>query len=136
MAVIDRRMKYLDISNAFHNQANEVALSCKQSQRTCEKLAKQLASRRAKTSEEFEKIETMKDFVIRTAEMNERVLKLLDYMNGLLLDVADDSKVLIEGAVLRDKLADQSECLEMLMQERDNAVKQVYECRKDQINSK
>lgn len=133
---MDKRLKYVDISANFYNKANDVSIACKQSQRHCEIIAKQLANRKHKTQEEFEKIESMKEFVLKTSKLNDSVLALLDYMSGLLTEISEDSKVLIEGAIIRDRLKDQSENIESLMEQRDKAATELYELRKNQINSK
>jgi len=132
----DRRLKYVDITGIFYNKANDVSIACRQSQRQCENMAKQLATRKAKTPEEFERIESLKEFVLKTTSANEKMLSLLDYVTGLLVEISEDSKVLIEGAIIRDRLKDQEDTVIMLTQQRESLITQMYDLRKDQINSK
>jgi hypothetical protein len=133
---MDNRLKYVDISGTFRNQASGILIACKQSQRSCEVMAKQLATRKPKTPEEFDRIEAMKDFVLKTSSLNDKVLSLLDYMTGLLTDISEDSKILIEGAIIRDRLNDQSEQVEILVQQREALITDLYDLRKNQINPK
>lgn len=118
----DSRLKYVEILDAFNCRATEVDLFCKQSQRICEKLAKKLAADKPKTAHEFEKSEYLKEFVVKVSKNNERTIELLMYIKGFLQDILDDSAVLIEGAVLREKLKDQSTTIEILMQTQTNLV--------------
>lgn len=126
----DSRQKYLDISTAFNSRATEVDLFCKQSQRVCEMLAKYLAKEKPKTALEFERVEYLKDFVMKTAKNNEATLQLLVYMKGFLADILEDSKVLIDGAILRDKLQFQSDTIELMQQMAD---KKVYDLKNEII---
>lgn len=126
----DKRQKYLDITQAFNARATEVDLFCKQSQRTCEILAKKLASKKCKTPEEFEANEHWKDFVLKTCKNNEATIDLLKYMHGFLLDIVEDSKVLMAGAVLRDKLQFQSDTIEVMIAAREVEVEKIRQQRK------
>lgn len=118
----DSRLKYVEISNEFNNRATQVDLFCKQSQIICTKLAKKLATENPKTQHEFERSEYLKEFVMKTAKNNEATVELLMYIKGFIQDIMDDSAVLIEGAVLRDKLKDQSTTIEILMQTQTDLV--------------
>lgn len=113
-------MKYLDMSRTFRNRASEIDLSCKTSQRVCVELAKRLARVKAKTPDEFEHVEKMKQIVITTSAANEQMLEMLNYMRGLLLQVCDDAEALVDGANIRNKLEMQSETIEILMQQTRN----------------
>lgn len=132
----DSRQKYLDISTAFNNRATELDLFCKQSQRVCELLAKKLASERPKTAHEFEKLEYLKEFVLKTSQSNERTIEFLLYVKGFIEDILDDSKVLIEGAILRDKLKFQSDTILIMQQQEDESVRAIYNLKKNEISSR
>jgi len=122
----DSRQKYLDISTAFNNRATEIDLFCKQSQRICEMLANHLAKEKPKTAKEFERVEYLKDFVLKTSKNNEATLELLLYIKGFLIDILDDSKVLMEGAILRDKLKFQSDTIELLQETQNKMVNDFF----------
>lgn len=130
----DNRLKYLELPDAYKSQASEISLWVKQSQRSCEKLATHLSKEKAKSGIEFERSEYLKDFVLKTSESNEKVLKLLDYLTGFLTEVMEDSKVLIEGAVIRDRLQMQSDSIEVLFETNEKAIQQIHDLRKNQIN--
>lgn len=112
----DSRLKYLEISETFNNRASEIDLFCKQSQRICELLANRLATKKVKTQAEFENNEYWKEFVLKTALNNERTIELMLWMKGLLTDILEDSQVLIDGAILRDKLKFQSDTILVMME--------------------
>lgn len=113
----DSRLKYLEISDAFNARATEVDLFCKQSQLICEKLAKKLSREKADPRNEY-----LREFVVKVAKNNERTIELLSYMKGFLQDILNDSQVLIDGAILRDKLKDQSITIEVLMETQNKLV--------------
>jgi hypothetical protein len=100
----DSRLKYLEISETFNNRATSVALFCKRSQKICELLANRLATKKVKTPAEFENNEYWKNWILETSRNNQETIELLDYMKGLLVEVLEDSKVLMDGAVMRDRL--------------------------------
>jgi hypothetical protein len=131
----DSRQKYVDISIAFNNRATELDLFCKQSQRICERVAKRLATERPKTPLEFERQEYLKEFVLKTSQTNERTIELLGYVKGFLEDILEDSKVLIDGAILRDKLKFQSATIEILMNQSDVEMQRIYTEKKNEILS-
>jgi hypothetical protein len=122
----DARLKYIEMPNQFQGRANEISLTCKQHLRTCEALAKRLAFEKPKTKQEFEKVEYYKDFVIKSAELNEQVLGLVEYTHSLLSSIAADS-VLLEEAKTKDTLRLQSETIELLYQQNDKLVKDLHE---------
>lgn len=132
----DKRLKYLDINQVFHNKTTDIRLRCKQSNRACEELAKTLAKAKPKDAEGFEKVERMKEYVLKTSQLNDEILGLVDYMHGFLLDLSKDAQILIDGAVLRDKLMMQSDTIEILTSQREEDFQTIYELRKNQINSK
>lgn len=129
----DGRLKYMEMFSAFTTQALEIDVCCKQSQRACEKMAKQLAARHPKTADEFEKVENMKDFVFRTAQANEKTIKLLEFINKFLQAIAEDAKTLMQGAQIQDQLKDQSETIEHLIQTRESFISQIKQQRQNGI---
>lgn len=122
----DTRLKYVEVLGAFTSRATEIDLYCKQSQRICEMMAKRLAKVKPKTPEAFERVEEMKDFILKTSKNNEATVELLKYIRGFLIDVIEDSKVLIDGAILRDKLEIQSTTIELLMQTQNKLVNDFF----------
>lgn len=122
----DARLRYLEMPMQFRGRANDIALTAKQHLRTCEALAKRLASERPKTKQEFDKIEYYKDFVIKTSELNDQVIGLLDYTRDLLNTIAADS-ALLEDAKVKDTLRLQSETIELLYQRNDKLEKDLHE---------
>jgi hypothetical protein len=118
----DSRLKYVEMGTVFKDRASAVDLNCKLSQKSCERFALYLAKQKPKTPEQFEKVELLKDFVLKTSQANEEMMLLIDYMKGLIEDIATDSKVLIDGAVLRDKLKFQSDTIEILINQRDQVI--------------
>lgn len=123
----DSRLKYVDMGKTFANHAGAIARQTKISQATCERLASHLSKQKPRTPEEFERVEYLKNFVLETSTLNEMTITLIDYIHGLLSDIATDSEVLIEGAILRDKLHYQSETLELMIQDRDKHVQHIYD---------
>lgn len=121
----DRRFKYIEMPREFQGRASTVDFHCKQSQAICEKLASFVARQKAKTPDDFEKLEYFSEFIVKTAKNNEETLSLLNYMRGFLQDIADDAKVLTEGAILRDKLDFQSDTLQLVTQQRDDLVNEI-----------
>lgn len=135
MEQLDQRLKYVDINQVFNNRSNDIRLKLKQSNRACEELAKVLAKSKPRDAEAFEKVERLKEYVIKTSSLNDEVIQFLEYVHGLLSEIGEDSKVLIEGAVIRDKLLMQSETIELLISQREDGIKSIYDIRKNQINT-
>jgi len=131
----DSRLKYVEMPREFRHRANDIHILCKQSLRACEVLAKKITNAKTKDHIEFEKNEALKDFVLKTSQANEKTLELLIYINGFLAEIAEDAKVLIDGAILRDKLKDQSLKIENLIEHRESLVKNLYDSRKNQKDS-
>lgn len=131
----DSRMKYYDMPIEFHGRANHIALTCKQHMRTCEALARRLATENPKSKNEFEKVEFYKDFVIKTAQLNDQVLGLVDYVQGLLNAMVADL-TLMDEAKAKDTLKFQSDTIDALIDQRESLVKMLYELRSNQINNK
>lgn len=113
----DKRLKYVELPTAFRAKASKIDVDCKISMRRCEELAKIIARERPKTPAEFERHQATEAFINATATANEDTLGLLRYLHGFLTEVMADAKHLIEGAILRDKLRDQSDTIEILMEQ-------------------
>ncbi len=120
-------IKYVDVCRVFRDRASAIDIYCKTSQRTCAQLAKRLANDKPKTPNEFEKHEFLKDFVVKTSQNNEAVLELLAYMKGFIEDILQDSRVLVEGAVIRDELNFANETIMLLTQQRNDAIQEILE---------
>lgn len=129
----DRRLKYIELPKVFQMKASEIDILSKQHLRTCEKLAGQLASRKPKTPDEFEKLEGMKDFVLKSSQLNERTIELIEYLHGVLTEIASDALPLSENAKDYDRLRDQSEAITMITQQRDTLINDLYEFKKAQL---
>lgn len=117
MNVVDNRLKYLDMPREFKTRAQDVELSCKMSQRTCEELAKRLARTNPKTAEEFERVEKWKELVMTTSQANDKMIDMLEYVHKFLQDVSNDAKTLLDGAEMRNVLEMQSDTIEILMEQ-------------------
>jgi hypothetical protein len=122
-------LKYIEIKRSFETLASETRIRTKQSQATLERLAKHLARQKPKDGPEFERVEFLKDFVVKTADANESVLKLLGMIHKGLTDIYEDVEALCNVAFLQDRVKDQSEVILMLMAHRDELIKQLYEKR-------
>lgn len=131
----DRRLKYVDLPRVFEQRASEVRISAKQHLRACERLAGHLSRQKPKDAQEFERVEWMKDFVMKTAELNERTIKLLENLRAELQAVADDAKALIEGGQLLDRLRDQSDVIKLMQAARDAATLKLYEQKRDEFRA-
>jgi hypothetical protein len=132
---MDSRLKYLEMPDQFKGRANDISLTCKQHLRACEQLAVRLAKERPKNPQEFERLEYYKDFVIKTSQLNEQVLGLLDYCHELLNQIANDYRTVGE-AKMKDILRFQSDTIEILTNQRDQLVKDLYDERKRNIGGK
>lgn len=125
-----RLWKYMEIPQEFQRRAGEIDLTSKQHLRIVEKLAKYLAKQKAKTKEDFERVEYLKDFVIKSAQLNEQTLDLVAYLRDRLNEIYKDYKAFSEGARLNRVIRDQGERLELITHERDEAQKELHELRK------
>ena len=114
-----RLWKYLELPQEFQRRASEIDLTAKQHIRIVERLAKHLARQRPKTPEEFERVEYLKDFCVKSATLNDQTISLLQYLHGMLQAITDDYKVFSEGARLNRIIRDQGERIETMMNERD-----------------
>lgn len=126
----DRKLKYVELPSQFERKANDIRVTSKQHLRACEKLADTLAKQKPKNPKEFEQNEWLKDFVIKSADLNEKTIELLEYLKKELQEVANDASALMEGAKLHDQLHDQSEVIQMAWDIRDKAIKDLYDIRK------
>ncbi len=131
----DHRLKYVEMTEVFQQKALDLEISARQQNRACEQFAVRIASMKPKTGEEFERVEMMKHFVIKTSEMNDNVLGLLDYFKKLLQEITWDYEVLEPGSKLRDSLRDAQHTIEAMIETRDKTFYEEYKRRKDQINS-
>lgn len=129
----DTRLKYVDAPKVFTQKANDISITSKQHLRTCEKLAKYLSNKKSKNPKEFEQDEYLKDFVVKSASLNEKTIVLIEYMAEFLTQIAKDATVLIEGAKIMDIVRDQSEAIVLITETREKLVKEVYKTRKDDI---
>lgn len=132
----DKRLKYIDINRVFHNRTQQIKLDLKLSNKSCEMLARHVAKMNPKTRTEQEQADKLSEYALTTSKLNDDVLQLLEYIHGLLTDIGQDSEVLIEGAIIRDRLQMQSDNMEVLIDQREKAIKEIYDLRKNQINSK
>jgi hypothetical protein len=122
----DHRLKYIELPREFMQRANDVDITSKQHLRYCHKLAEQLSRRKAKTPDEFEKLEAMKDFVIKTSELNEKTIELLKYVQSVLQQIADDTEKMAVDAIALDQLRDQSDTIEYLTKQRETLITEIY----------
>lgn len=122
----DRRLKYVEMPQVFQRKAGEIGITSKQHLRACERLADHLSKQKPKTPQDFERVEWMKDFVVKSSELNERTIDLLDYLRDMLQEVANDALSLAEGAKIRDVVRDQSDAIEMLTATRDRLINELY----------
>lgn len=118
----DNRLKYLDLFKSFEFMANDVKLACKVSQRSCERLARQVAATKTKTPESFEKVEALKEFINTTSTANEKTINALNSIHGYLVEIASDCADLTNVADLKNKIEIQSETISILMQQNQNIV--------------
>lgn len=120
----DKMLKYIELPVAFRSKASKIDVDCKISMRKCEVLAKHLAKQKPKTPQEFEQKAYIEEFLTATATANEDTMDLLRYLHGFLSEVMADAKHLIEGAILRDKLQDQSDTI-LLQIEESRSIMQI-----------
>lgn len=111
--------KYLELPQEFQRRAGEIDLTAKQHARVIERLAKHLALQRPKAPEEFERVEYLKDFCIKSAQLNEQTIDLLAYLRDRINEMYADYEAFRDGARLNRVIRDQGERLEMITNERD-----------------
>jgi hypothetical protein len=119
----DRRIKYLEMPHEFGHKAAEIDFQAKVSYRTIEGLSLRLAKEKPKSGPDFEKAEFLKKFLVDTAAQNENILEILKWMTEFLKEVAEDAKVLCEGAETRDRIKDQEDTIVTLMRETRDAMR-------------
>jgi hypothetical protein len=129
----DRRLKYVELPNVFKQKASEIDITHKQHLRACEKLAAHLAKQKPSNPKEFEQNEWLKDFVIKSADLNEKTIALLDFLRQTIQEISNDSKELMQDGQILDRLRDQSDALTMAWGNRDKAINDLYESRKGQF---
>lgn len=127
--VKDSRLKFLELPGQFKGRANDISLNCKQHLRICQQLAVRLAREKPKSGPDFEKNEYLKDFVIKSSQLNENVLNLLDYVQQVVNEIANDYET-VSTAKEKDTLRFQSDTIEILTQQRETLVKDLYDERK------
>lgn len=122
--------KYLELPQFFQQKAGEIDVLCKQHLRVCERLAAHVAKQKPKTPQEFERVEYLKDFVVKSAELNDRTSEILGYVKERIQDVCSDVTAIKEGAQLKAIIRDQGEKIEKLIKERDEFMHKYYGLRK------
>lgn len=102
--------KYLDLPKKFMGMCIDINVALKQQERVLVHIAK---------SREVRDNEKLSDFVIKSAELNQKTEELLVYLKDFLQEVAGDAEAVMDGARLRNKLQDSSETIEHLIHQRD-----------------
>ena len=125
-----RLWKYLELPQMFQLKANQIDLTAKQHIRIVEKLAKHLARQKPKTPDEFERVEYLKDFAVKSAQLNEQTVDLLGYLRDTLNEIYNDYKAFHEGARLNRVIRDQGEKIEAITNERNNAQNELNELKR------
>jgi hypothetical protein len=131
----DRRLKYVELPRIFKQRANEIDITSKQHLRTCEKLASQLSQRKPKTADEFEKVEAMKDFIIRSSELNEKTIDLIKYMQDVITEISEEAGKLASDSLIFDQLNLQSDTIQVLIQQREKLISEVYAGKKADLRA-
>lgn len=109
----------------------EIDITSKQHIRIVERLAKHLSKQKPKTAQDFEQVEYLKDFAVKSAQLNEQTVGLLSYLRDRLNELYADYKAYNEGAKLNRIIRDQAERLELITQERDDAQKELNELKRN-----
>lgn len=125
-----RLWKYLELPQVFQMKAGEIDITSKQHLRICEKLAKHLSQQKPKTPKEFEQNEYLKNFVIKSADLNDRAVELLAYLRDTISEICTDAKALHDGANLTRVMKDQGDKIRTLMDERDEYLHKYHELRR------
>lgn len=116
------RLKYLELPKVFRDRASAIDIHCKTSQRVCEQLAKRLAKEKPKTAQEMDRLEYMKDFVMKTSMCNESTLELLDYMKNWIQAMSEDVLELSNIEAMRDRLKFNEETIKIITQQRNDLM--------------
>lgn len=122
--------KYLELPQVFQQRAGEIDVTCKQHLRICERLAGHLAKQKPETPKDFEQVEYLKDFVVKSAELSERTSELIDYIKIKVQEVCNDATALKDGARLNATIKEQGEKIEKLIKERDEFMHKYYGIKK------
>lgn len=126
-----RMWKYLELPQVFQMKAGDIDITHKQHLRICERLAKHLAKQRPKDPKDFEQVEYMKDFVMKSVDLSERTLQLLEYVKITVQEICNDATALKDGANLNRIIRDQGEKIREVMKERDEISKKYYDLRRE-----
>lgn len=129
----DSRDKYIDIANNFSKRATELDRMIKYSNKVNEKLAMYLSKQNPKTPAEFERVETLKEFVLSSTSVNEKIVELMDETKVFLQDILNDAVALMDGCILQQTIQLQSETIEGMMNERNKRADAI---RADKANIK
>lgn len=126
-----RLWKYLELPQTFQRVAGEIDITSKQHLRICEKVAKHLARQRPKTPNEFEQVEYLKEFVVKSADLNEKTIQLLGFLKETIQEITNDAKALSDGANLNRIMRDQGERIGQLIEERYELNKRYHDLRRE-----
>lgn len=132
---MDRIYKYIEINNQFNGRVSDIRVNLKVSNKACERLAIFLQKQNPKTQVEFERVEKLKEYVLKTSELNDNVLGLIEYFGNLLTDIVLDAKDLTDALELTKTIEFQSDTITVLTQQCETAIKDYYELRKNTLNS-
>lgn len=125
-----RIWKYLELPQVFQQKAGEIDITCKQHLRVCERLAGYLAKQKPKTPKEFDQVEYLKDFVMKSAELNEKTIALLDYFKTQIQEICEDAKTLRDADRITYALREQGAKIEGLIKENDELTRKYYGLRR------
>lgn len=118
----DHRLKYIQMPGRFYSMANDIEISAKQQNRSCEQFAKRLAGMKARKQIEQDKIDSMKQFLIDTHDLNTKTILLITDIHKLLSQVAKDAEILMEGSKLRNQLDDAIISMDIAIQQREQTI--------------
>jgi mevalonate kinase len=121
--------KYIELPKEFMNHVIDLRVALVKQSRSITSMAKH------KLIKENDKL---REFVIATAETNEKTEELLFWMKELLQDICDDANIVIKGAEIRNQLKDQSDTIVQLMNHRNQLLEEVeqHEIRRIKAASK
>lgn len=122
--------KYLELPRVFEHRASEIDITSKQHLRVCARLAAHVAKQKPKTAKEFEQVEYLKNFVVKSAELNEGTISLLDYMKATIDAIYQDMQAWRDGANLNRIIKDQGEKIEQVIKERDELQTELNDLKK------
>ena len=125
-----RLWKYLELPQEFQRRASEIDITAKQHMRIVEKLAKYLSKQKPINPADFERVEYLKDFVVKSAALNEQTINLLRYLTDRLNEMYKDYKAFSDGARLNAIIRDQGEKILLTMKERDQAQNELNELKR------